>query len=490
MEQARQTEPAWEMCLGVPIPELEKLSLASARPRRLRAWLEALPISDPHRSAPSLLTLLDELARLRIDGRRRLALLEQVRPRVRQLAGTLESRYLNLPLMPPERALEAAALTRRLFQGLASGYQSVARPLLGGRLSIPERQAAATALQRAMDAHAQDIFLHMLLYNDPPEGTWKALHSLYAVAERHALETVTVADPELPGQEGSILIAYARLLLTASAQPNQLRQPALMALYRAAAHWARWLPLSVDAGDAPFLVDLQQDAGPLPVAASGNGTTLRYFDTRPLAAALAEDGPADRRRPLSDILSHHLRWAWLGPRQRRLPRSPADGEMLLCLGLDAVHRRLGDEDDGEPLHRVHRIDHADGGYCLEWRGATPAGLRAGVVLALKPVEQGGWRVGEIRWVAWVGEAVRLGVALLPETLRAVRISAGDPRAWPAPALLVPAPDGNPETLVVPTTGYRSGTRVTLWDGVPRDARLGIRLAGSPDIVQYTLRPAG
>ncbi|HAJ44207.1 MAG TPA: hypothetical protein DCM00_16435, partial [Alcanivorax sp.] len=262
---------------------MDKLSLASARPRRLRAWLDALPIGDPHRGAPPLLTLLDELPRLRVDGRRRLALLEEIRPRLRQLAYTLESRYLNLPLMPPERALQAAALSHRLFQGLAIGYQSVAAPLLRGKLNRPERQAAATALQRAMDARAQDLFLHMLLYKEPPAGTWQVLHNLYAEAERHALEALTVSDPELPGEEGAVLIAYGRLLLTASAQPNQLRQPALMALYRAAAHWARWMPLLADAADAPFHVDLQSDAGPQALSATaGDGQALRYFDTRPL----------------------------------------------------------------------------------------------------------------------------------------------------------------------------------------------------------------
>ena len=157
MEEARQTESAWEVRLGIPEPELDKLSLASARPRRLRAWLDALPMGDPHRSVPPLLTLLEELPRLRVDGRRRLALLEEIRPRLRQQAYTLESRYLNLPLMPPERALQAAALSHRLFQGLAIGYQSVAAPLLRGQLNRPERHAAATALQRAMDARAQDV---------------------------------------------------------------------------------------------------------------------------------------------------------------------------------------------------------------------------------------------------------------------------------------------------------------------------------------------
>lgn len=491
MEEARQTEAAWEVCVGIPEPELGKLSLGSTKPRRLRAWLDALPTGDPHRVAPILLTLLDELPRLRVDHRRRLALLEQVRPRVRQLAYTLESRYLNLPLMPPERALQAAVLTHRLFQGLALGYQSVATPLLHGKLNRPERQATATALQRAMDARAQGLLLHMLLYKAPPQGAWQALHSLYAEAERHALEALTVSDPELPGQEGAVSIAYGRLLLTASAQPNQLRQPAVMALYRAAAHWARWMPLLPEAADAPFHVDLQSDAGPQPVSLSTDSVeTLRYFDTRPLAAALAEGGPSHRSRPLSDILSHHLRWVWLGPRERLAPRRPADDEMLLCLGLDAVHRRLDQGEDDEPLHRVRRVDHSDGGYCLEWRGGTPNTLRAGGLLALAPPEHSNWRVGEIRWVAWLGDAVRLGVALLPETLRPVRVSAGGPNAWPAPALLVPSPEADdPETLVVPTTGYRSGTRLTLWDGPPRDTRLGLRLAGSPDIAQYTLRPA-
>lgn len=163
--------------------------------------------------------------------------------------------------------------------------------------------------------------------------------------------------------------------------------------------------------------------------------------------------------------------------------------MLLCLGLDAVHRRLDQGEDDEPLHRVRRVDHGDGGYCLEWRGGTPHTLRAGGLLALSPSERPHWRVGEIRWVAWLGDSVRLGVSLLPETLRPVRVSAGGPNAWPAPALLVPSPEGDdPETLVVPTTGYRSGTRLTLWDGPPRDTRLGVRLAGSPDVAQYMLRP--
>ena len=55
MEEARQTESAWEVRLGIPEPELDKLSLASARPRRLRAWLDA---AAPPTLGPSILRTL------------------------------------------------------------------------------------------------------------------------------------------------------------------------------------------------------------------------------------------------------------------------------------------------------------------------------------------------------------------------------------------------------------------------------------------------
>ena len=219
--------------------EIKRLSIASARPKRLRGWLNELCVSRPMDCAPSVLRLLDELARLRLEPRRRLELLELVRPTVRQLGYALERHYLNLPLLPPPSGVRAAALAAELFDRLALGYESVARSLLDGGRARAVRHATALSLQRAMDAVAQRLFVHFLLYTRAEECLWARLHRLYALAERDALEGIIVADPDLPGQEGSVHIAYARLLLVASAQPNQLRQPALMALYRAAAHWAR-----------------------------------------------------------------------------------------------------------------------------------------------------------------------------------------------------------------------------------------------------------
>lgn len=434
--------------------------------------------------APSLLRLLDELARLQRRPSRRLALLELVRPTVRQVGYALEAHYLNRPLLLPPPARRAAGLADALFDRLARGYESVGRTLLGGRRRArADRHAGALTLQRAMDALAQRLLLHFLMYAHPETELWARLHRLYALAESEALEGIGVADPALPGQEGSVHLAYARVLLVASAQPNQLRQPALMALYRAAANWARWLPLFEDSGDARFAVDLQSDAPPFfpPVRTALPGR--RFFDTRPLAAAVHGGSPPG---PLSEPLRHHLCWVWLGPRRRRGIRQPAGGYLALCLGLDAVHRRLAGPAETSTALRARRLDQCCGGYRLEWRGQTPPELRAGAVVGLREPDGGDWRVAEVRWVESDCERVRFGIALLPATVRPVRVSTGAEAG--APALLVPAPTvTDSDTLLLPGPGYRSGARVTLWDRGARSARLGLRVGGSPDVIHYTLR---
>ena len=96
---------------------------------------------------------------------------------------------------------------------------------------------------------------------------------------------------------------------------------------------------------------------------------------------------------------------------------------------------------------------------------------------------------EVRWVARHGDGAQLGVALWPVGTRPVRLSHGYGDTLPVPALLVPAGvDMDADTLLVPTAEFRAGARVTIWEGPPRLARLGIRVAVSPDVARFTLRP--
>ncbi|ASK35445.1 hypothetical protein CEK62_14200 [Alcanivorax sp. N3-2A] len=476
-------EKAWTLPPPSPTNGLTRLSVASARPRRLQSWLPLLRPRPLPESAEVLARLLDELARLRIDHRRRYQLLELCRPHAGVLIERLQSQCLNLPLGSPESGLQAAALAHRLGEHLARGYQQVAGSLL--RRQQTAGTALASALQRACDALAQRLYLHFLLATAPEPELWARLHRLYAVAEQAAVEKVVVGDDSTPGGNASTHRVYARLLLLASAQPNQLSPPSLLALRRASAHWVTWPELSAQPGDALFLIDLDRDAPPRPVSAGPAGCR-RYFDTRPLATALGEDR-AGQGGLLSEPLLQHLRWAWFGPRQRQFARRPDTGELLLCLGLSSVHDQLGRHTDEDGPHRARCIDSGAGGHCLQWLGRVPETLRTGGLLALRDPRGGGWRAAQIRWVRRAPPRVRFGVELLPESTRAVRVSHHG-EAAPEPALLLPAPTAiDSATLLVDGARYRSGACVTLWDQTPRHACLGLRLAGSSEVGHYTLR---
>lgn len=487
MHEAWPTDWAWALPADTDAP-LDSLSLAGTRPPEVRAWLAALPADEPLTSAARLTRLLDELTRLRLDTRRRLALLEDIRPRVHRLVPVLQGRYLDAPLSLDAAARDTAERVADLFDGLARAYQRVAAALLITPPAPARRQAAATAVQRALDALSQQLGQHWLLYTPARAGLWWRLHRLYAVADVHALPALTVADPEASGHESSVHLAYTRALLVASAQPQQLRPSALIALFRAAGQWGRGLPLRRGPLQGGFDVALDQDRGPVPAGEPPrHGPRWRHFDTRPLAEALC-DGGGDPGRPFSSLLLAHLRTVWSVPRGRAAPRLAGRETVRVVLGLNGAHACLDQPARAHHAEPVRCQDRGQQGCGLIWHGRAPRGLRVGAVLALADIDGAPWRVGEIRWLARAPEGVRAGVQWLPGEVRPVRISHGYGDTLPTPALLVPAADGA-DTLLVPTAGFAAGARVTVWDGPPRLVRLGARVAGSADVCRYRLRRA-
>ncbi len=485
---------------------LKWLPVVGTRSRRLRHRLESLSFARPleEEGARRLIILLDELVQLRATPRQRLELLELARPAVRRMVRSLESHYLNLPLLPPPSGRQAAALAHELAENMIRGYECLVQSLSGAIRARPGRQMAAIAMQRAISAIGGQLFLHSLLYTQAEAGLWARLHRLYAMAETADLEGVAVTDTLLPAGVGSVHAAYMRVLLIASAQPSQLRQPALMALYRAASRWAQRVALHRNPPDALFAVQLGQDAPPRLHLSSHPVPEphLRFFDPRSLANTLSEGTST----ALSDVLSRHLRWVWLGPRRRRYPREAGGGHFHVCLGLPDVHGQLRGTEQHTACHQVQARDRSEGGYRLEWRGETPPELRVGSLAALRDPAQDAWRVGEIRWVQNAVERAYFGVALLPSPVHPVRVSAGHDADSPdsdgysggAPALLLPAPTPvDSDLLLLPAQGYRSGEQLAIRvccaetpEPPARLVRLGLRVGGSPDVTHYTLRDAG
>ncbi len=360
MHEAWPTDLAWALPPDAGKP-IEKLSLASARPRRLRAWLATLslgePMADPARGVLPLLRLLEELALLRVDARRRLALLEEVRPGVHQLAQALEADFLNQPLVPPARA--AADHARALFEG----WPWVTRrwPWRCSRSAW----GAGTAGRRHRPAARR---------RGPGPASVPGLAAVHPGAGR------PVAAPAPParhrrtprpagGDRGGPAAARARGLGAPDLRPvvaggQRPAQPvassALLALYRAAGHWARWLVLHGDRRQARFRVDPESDQGPRPVA-GGDPPGQLYFDPAPGRGA----GGRRRRQPARRHSAE--------PAARGLAGGPGPGPAA------RGQRRVGfagrpESGPRRPGARRRRARPAPGALAGPGRGRLPAGL--------------------------------------------------------------------------------------------------------------------
>ena len=109
----------------LPAQDSSRLSLVSHQPRKLREWVDGLPMMNVGETSRQVFQTLQELTRLQVDAPERLELLEILRPTVHAVCNALAKHYLNQSVMLPERATKVATLAQAMQSHLATGYKSV-----------------------------------------------------------------------------------------------------------------------------------------------------------------------------------------------------------------------------------------------------------------------------------------------------------------------------------------------------------------------------
>lgn len=137
------------------------------------------------------------------------------------------------------------------------------------------------------------------------------------------------------------------------------------------------------------------------------------------------------------------------------------------------------------------VNISPGGYCIEWSGDVPSGVRAGEVLGLHEEGQPGWSVGVIRWVKQLpGHGAQLGIEVLapkakPCGARVIK-KTGDASEYMR-TLLLPELKAisRPATLITPALTFRSGYKVVLkLDGEEIKAQLTQQVSATPSFSQF------
>ena len=501
------------------LPELSpKAAPEFADAASCKAWLEHVPLANVGTAQHQLLSQLEELNRFPASAAVRLAVMEALREAVQFVQIEQAKRFTNRAL--PMAHAEATAFedTTELWNEMRIGYLRCLEAAANGEAGM--RSQAALVCQRALAYSGLKMFHHYRAYREVPAEDWRGLHEAYAAAERLNITDEPVKDfLNRDVHDTSPRVAYARAVLMAMSNPNELTQRQLTFVAYLLERWAVKLdvhrqPVAEGEGLPPLIADLASDTCPEraePGAAAA--AEPRYLDTRKLAkslrnrVALLRKGEAPSKlalgedcvQPSCEQLLVFLYRHWCQPKPgRTTDRQTAGATAEACSDLPAIHyyvtgrsfHQPGDQkeltqkqrDEIATFGRVSTRDEDDysqaHGFALErWqiedesaqglrmvRRASDPGRRCshGQLILVRPADAKSFMLGQLRWLmAAQNGDLYAGMKLLPglpagTAVRPVGLNVQVEKFVPALALGAVKAIGSPPTLVLPVGWYKPG----------------------------------
>ena len=353
--------------LTVSVPKLRAHGprAAEVRPKRVEAWLSALPQANAEDSLQQILQALFVQNRTALDPDNRMSLMALYHEPVSNIIEALNRTYITSPLPLSDRQYAVATAVQRLYVELANGYKVVANDLTLLDSIQGNKDDFVLALQRAIETLSFTISNAYAIYRNCPEGVWRDLHQLYRISELHQIVNYAVPSIEnKSSSDGLVTIheSYQRALLIGACSPYGLSQGECEQLFDLIPGWQSTVQISKKSarlrtdGAGYFLVNLVADSPPVPMSKvahedlqSDKSEYLRMVNTldvaREIHAILKVSDPRDVRAPGSlsvpdahaDLLRRFGRVLAGVNIVRRSNRTPCTHPVSICVGLNATH---------------------------------------------------------------------------------------------------------------------------------------------------------
>lgn len=342
--------------LAVPKQELAQLSFCrSPKYSHIKEWLQHLPLTQAQQVSAPIYTAVQELSKLPLDPEQRLAILELLRDPIHHTLNGLARKYLNQPLILPEAALKTATIAQAIQKHYLNNYLILVRQLCQQVDNQNETQALqALVISRALTALSLLLLRSYQLYLPIAAQVWSEIHTLYQLACALKVEQLPVED-NLPGQQGLLTAhhRYLRLLLLASARPNQLRQDEIEHTYNLLELLCASAELEAyrQVGQENLFVILTHSNRPPIYKSHWHPKTpadipfVLELRTKGLIEQLAriQQHPNESPVPLSAALAKHLNQAWSHLALRSFDRQETNTEIEVTVGLTNIHFHLANE---------------------------------------------------------------------------------------------------------------------------------------------------
>ena len=454
-------------------PRQKTLSYCGHKPKQFRAWVEALPMTQPNKVSILLYKLLPEVNQLKIKPHHHLELLGIIRPYLNQCTDSLAQGFIQQPFTMSEYKAKTAAIAQALQRHLSDGYIAATKVLLTGRNNRARNTALAHAIYHAMFSLGQLLYRSCQLYTSPPPSLWRKLIALYEVAsEQGCLKTVITDDLLANQTQLSIQNLFHRALVLGCSHTNQLRQVEITQLYHALERWSNMVSVGeVSINETTisdeaetrrqYWLNLDTDEGPFSQARCQSQPQDRLLAIKLYALSDLLSSHQDYKsnnHEVHDITSHirpsllkHLLSCWQMTRKRHHQRQRTQLQLDLCIGLRAAHDQLlaveglsfeqlicekrpfpplvVSEAGTEPVPSadnvltpstlsddsiiaINAINISNNGYCLCWNTSPPSQLKTGEIVLLKQSSSSQWQVGIIRWAQQINRNTYAGVEIL------------------------------------------------------------------------------
>ncbi len=377
--------------LQIPSPDpTATLGFCEATPAALKTWLAHLPKANLGETSRQLYEALTRLKQLSTSADNRLHLLEVIRPEIYAICQQLERYFINQPVIMDAKANKVFNLCQALQNHLTIGYQQVL-PLAASD------NVQAMALQRAIHALTAMLLRANKVYRSARARLWLELHLLYEYACDAKVQYIKVPEPLAQYvQQMTVEQSYLTAVLISCARCNQLRYQAIEQLASALECWSTLALFKLTADQHTALVVIPRTDQPpryRSQLSDDKGPHVWGINTYPLAHALSMHHSLLGSVPALDPdLLKHLQLACSGMIQRNFARTPAQGQLNICLGMRAVHYQLaGQRTFAELLKNTQPIKRAtfssiqqSGDY---WAGVFDSSTRSDRGLPLTWINQ-------------------------------------------------------------------------------------------------------
>ena len=314
----------------------------------MRDWVERLPLLNTEKTRQLLVERLERINLLDLSPDDRSESLELLSTSVMCVIDALKKNFLGKPIPLQSRYSRQADQALELCNLMAIGYRIMADDL--GHDETQNRQLAV-AIHRSLRYLSEILLGHYQVYRQYPEGLWRSIHSLYALAEECGINRLSITDTTLPTEDSSnIDTVYKQILLMSLACPYRLQQKEIHFAYNALMDWASFCQLFEPvSGTEPglFMVNLQSDDPPsyrkLHDADEHESRHIRILNTTAVAhrlRAALENASRNKTGFGNRDTLQQLILAWGAMPKRRFPRHPSTDTLpvKLVVGLNTIHR--------------------------------------------------------------------------------------------------------------------------------------------------------